>query len=295
MGPARQAWVGELVPRALFPNAVALQQIAQNVSQVAGPLLIALLVGTFLGIGGTYLFMASMFAIVLPITARLPNTEPSAHERRSVRTELVAGLSYVWRDTRLRTLWLGFMGIVVCGFAFQTLLPGLLSEELDRSPSDVGPVFLSLAVAGLAATLPLAGFIRSRFAWPILLAAGILMAVGFVLLSRAPTYGFAIAAGVPLGIGRNAFMLVDNSLLMSSAEPAYHGRVMSLAMMGFGSQALLAPVWGALADAVGVRTTLLVVGLAAAATTALIGLSWLGFQRQARAGLRPAVRVDSAA
>ena len=40
MGPARQAWVGELVPRDVFPNAIALQQIAQNVSQVAGPLLI---------------------------------------------------------------------------------------------------------------------------------------------------------------------------------------------------------------------------------------------------------------
>src|SRR5215217_5919567 len=46
MGPARQAWVGELVPRDMFPNAIALQQIAQNVSQVVAPLLIALLVGT---------------------------------------------------------------------------------------------------------------------------------------------------------------------------------------------------------------------------------------------------------
>lgn len=283
MGPARQAWVGELVPREMFPNAIALQQIAQNVSQVAGPLLIALLVGTWLGIGGTYLFMASMFGIVLPITARLPNTAPTAKERRSVRNELFAGLSYVCRDARLRTLWLGFVGIVVCGFAFQTLLPGLLSEELGRSPSDVGLIFLSLAIAGLVTTLPLAGVVRSRLAWPILLVAGFVMALGFVLLSRSPSFAIAIAAGVPLGIGRSAFMLVDNSLLMSSADPAYHGRVMSLAMMAFGSQALLAPVWGALADAVGVRTTLLVVGLAAATVTTLVGLSWLAIRRQASA------------
>jgi MFS family permease len=283
MGPARQAWVGELVPREMFPNAIALQQIAQNVSQVAGPLLIALLVGTWLGIGGTYLFMASMFAIVLPITTSLPNTEPPPKERRNVRTELVAGLSYVWRDMKLRTLWLGFMGLVICGFAFQTLLPGLLSEDLDRSPSDVGLVFLSLAIAGLLASLPLAGIVRSHRAWPILLTAGFVMALGFVLLSRAPSYGAAIAAAIPLGIGRSAFMLVDNSLLMSNAEPAYHGRVMSLAMMGFGSQALLAPVWGALADTVGVRMTLLIVGLAAATVTTLIGLSWLAIRRQAPA------------
>jgi MFS family permease len=283
MGPARQAWVGELVPRPMFPNAIALQQIAQNVSQVAGPLLIALLVGTWLGIGGTYLFMASMFVIVLPMTASLPNTAPPPKEQRSVRTELVAGLSYVWRDPRLRTLWLGFMGLVVCGFAFQTLLPGFLSEELDRAPSDVGLVFLSMAIAGLAASVPLAGVVRSPRAWPILLTAGFVMALGFLFLSRASSYGVAIAAGVPLGVGRSAFMLVDNSLLMANAEPAYHGRVMSLAMMGFGSQALLAPVWGALADAVGVRTTLLVVGLAAATVTTLVGMSWLAIRRQAAA------------
>lgn len=291
MGPARQAWVGELVPREMFPNAIALQQIAQNVSQVAGPLLIALLVGTWLGIGGTYLAMASMFAVVLPITASLPDTRPTAKERRSVRTELLAGLAYVWRDLRLRTLWLGFMGLVVCGFAFQTLLPGLLDEELGRSPSDVGPVFLALAVAGLLSTLPLAGVVRSPKAWPILLAAGMLMALSFVLLSRAPTYGLAILASIPLGVGRSAFMLVDNSLLMASSEPAYHGRVMSLAMMGFGSQALLAPVWGAFADALGVRATLLAVGVVAATVTTLIGLSWLAIRRQAAAP-RPVVGVE---
>lgn len=294
MGPARQAWVGEMVPRDLFANAVALQQIAQNISQVAGPLLIALLVGNVLGIGGTYLLMASMFAIVLPITASLPDTPPTVGERRSVRTELVAGLRYVWGDPRLRTLWLGFIGLVVCGFAFQTLLPGLLSEAFDRSPSDVGLIFLALAIAGLLTTVPLAGLVRSRWAWPILLAAGFVMALGFVLLSRAPTYALVVLAGVPLGIGRSAFMLVDNSLLMSSSEPAYHGRVMSLAMMAFGTQALLAPVWGVFADTVGVRTTLLIVGLAAAAVTVAMGASWLTIRRGAPVAHRPVLGLEEA-
>ncbi|MEZ5263826.1 MAG: MFS transporter [Acidimicrobiia bacterium] len=282
MGPARTAWVGELVERELFPNAVALQQIAQNVSQVAAPALIALLVGTVLPVGGAYLFMASLFAIVLPITAWLPNTKRPSGQVRSVRSELAAGLGYVWRQGRLRILWLGFIGIVVCGFAFQTLLPGLLSEELGRDPTEIGMVFLALAVAGLVTTVPLAGVVRTRYAWPVLVVAGFTMSAGFLLLAGAPTYLAAIAAGVPLGIGRSAFMLVDNALLLSNAEPAFHGRVMSLAMMGFGSQALLAPVWGALADAFGVRTTLLAVGLAAAAVTTLLALGWLGARRTER-------------
>jgi MFS family permease len=274
MGPARQAWVGELVPRESLPNAIALQSIAQNVSQVAAPLCIAVLVGTVLSIGGAYLFMASLFLIVLPLTLSLPNTQPVAKEARTVRHELSDGIGYVWRDLRLRTLWLGFIGLVVCGFAFQTLLPGLLDSELDRSPSDVGPVFLAFSLAGLVASVPLAGVVRTRLAWPALMTMGFAMAIGFGLISLAPSYTVLIVAGIPLGIGRSGFMLLDTAMLMSSSRRAYHGRVMSLSMMGFGSQALLAPLWGLLADTIGVRPTLLVVGGVSAAVTTAIGLSW---------------------
>lgn len=275
MGPARQAWVGELVPREALPNAIALQSIAQNISQVAAPLCIAVLVGTVFDIGGAYLFMASLFLIVLPLTSSLPNTPLVEKEARPIRTELADGFGYVLGDLRLRTLWLGFVGLVVCGFAFQTLLPGLLSNELDREPTDVGVIFLAFAVAGLVASVPLAGLVKTPLAWPALLAMGLIMSVGFLLVSAAPSYGIVIIAGIPLGIGRSGFMLIDNALLMSNSNPAYYGRVMSMSMMGFGSQALLAPLWGLLADAIGVRPTLAIVGLCAAAVTVLVGITWL--------------------
>lgn len=276
MGPARQAWVGDLVPRPVIPKAVALQGIAQNISQVVAPLCIALLVGTRIGIGGSYLFMASLFLIVLPLTSRLPNTPPAAKEPKSIRSELGAGVAYVWADRRLRTLWLGFVGMVICGFAFQTLLPGLLEQELNREATDIGLIFLVMAIAGLVASLLLASVLGTPFAWPAMIMMGFVMAGGFILLASVSSYGLVIAAGIPLGVGRSGFMMLDNAILMSSSEQAYFGRVMSLAMMGFGSQALLAPIWGLLADAIGVRETLFVVGVVAAIITTLVALSWFG-------------------
>ena len=290
MGPARQAWVAELVPKEMFPNAVALQQIAQSISQVLAPLSIAVLVGTIFDVGAAYLFMASLFVIVLPLTLSLPSAAPPPKEPASIGADLAQGVAYVWNHQRLRTLWLGFVAMVVCGFAFQTLLPGLLAEELGREPSDVGVIFLVLALAGLVVNVPLAAVVRTNRAWPTMLAMGALMAVGFVLLSVAPSYGLVILAGVPLGIGRSGFMLLDNALLMAGADPAYHGRVMSLAMVGFGSQALLAPVWGAIADAIGVRNTLFIVGLVTATLVAWLTLAWLATERRIRrADLAPAL------
>ena len=292
MGPARQAWVGELVPGPLLPNAVALQQISQNIAQVAGPLMIGILVGSWVGIGGTYIFMAALFVIVLPLTSRLPDTKPSTprDQRRSVSVELSAGVHYVARDRQLRVLWAGFVAIVVSGFAFQTLIPGLLDQELGREPTDIGLIFLSFAIAGLVVNIPLANLVRTRWAWPAMIFMGVLMAVGFGLLSVAPTYALGLLCGVPLGIGRSGFMLLDNSLLMSNSNPAFFGRVMSLTMMAFGAQALLAPIWGSLADAIGIRETMAIVGLVALVAMALMTLAWL----RMRGSIRPIAEVQRA-
>jgi MFS family permease len=124
-------------------------------------------------------------------------------------------------------------------------------------------------------SFPLASIINTPWAWPALLTMGFVMAVGFIILSMAPSYGLMIASGVPLGIGRSGFMLLSNALLMANSNPAYYGRVMSLAMMGFGSRALLAPIWGLLADEFGVQETLAVVGVVAAVITTVIGVTWL--------------------
>lgn len=190
----------------------------------------------------------------------------------------------MWGEPRLRTLWLGFVGLVICGYGFQTLLPGLLHQELGRSPTDIGVIFLALAVAGLVINLPLAAIVSTPLGLARTHRLGAIMALGFLLLSIAPTYGLIIAAGIPLGAGRSGFMLVDNALLMSTTKPAYSDRVMSLAMMGYGTQALLAPFWGILADTIGVRQTLVIVGIATATVTALVGLSW---QRNRTAELSP--------
>lgn len=291
MGPARQAWVGEMVPHHLLPNAVALQQISQNIAQVAGPLMIAILVGSWVGLGGTYIFMASLFVIVLPLTSRLPNTKPSTppDQRRSVTVELSAGVRYVAGDRQLRVLWAGFVAIVVCGFAFQTLIPGLLDRELGRDPTDIGLIFLSFAIAGLIVNLPLANLVRTRWAWPCMIFMGALMGGGFLLLSSASSYGLVLLAGIPLGIGRSGFMLLDNSLLMSNANPAFFGRVMSLTMMAFGTQALLAPIWGAMADSIGIRETMAIVGLVALISMVLMTLAWLRMRRS----IRPIAQVQA--
>ena len=288
LGPARQAWVGEMVPPRNLANAVALGQLSMNISRVAAPLLAGLMIGSAaIGSGGTYIFMASLYGIVLLTVYILPPTKAKpAHERRAVTTELRAGVRYVARHSALRVLMLPFLAIVVIGFAFQIVLPALLERHLDREATDIGLILTVNAVAALVVSVGLAGMVGTKWAWPLMLGCGVLLGLGFLLLSAAPSFEFALLAMVVMGPGLSGFMLINNSLIMANTSPAYFGRVMSLTMLAFGVQGVLSLPTGILADAIGERQILVVAGIAVLIVVAL------GSAAYAALGRSGALRAD---
>ena len=68
-------------------------------------------------------------------------------------------------------------------------------------------------------------------------------------------------------------MLLNQTIMMSNTRPEYFGRVISWVFMAFGLQGILAPVWGVVADAIGGRETLYIVGLVVVAGTVLMAMS----------------------
>ena len=279
-GPARQSWVAELVPERLLPNAVALQQMAINIAQVLGPTVASVCVVAFnLNAGALYLGAALLFVIVVPLTFMLPWTQPVEQGGRSPLRELSDGFGYLRRSPRLRILWPFWLIIVVCGFSIQTLMPGILDQEFNRSSSEAVVINSIFGFAALAINLPLAGAVSGRLAWPMLFATALLMSIGLWLIAIAPTYALILILSAVAGAGRSGVMLVNQAIMMSNTRPQYFGRVMSFVLMAFGFQAMLGPVWGVIADAIGGRETLVVVGIVAAAATGLMLLAWLRVRR----------------
>lgn len=282
MGPARQAWVTDLVPQRLLPNAIALQQMSINVAQVFGPALASVLVFA-LGVdaGVLYLMVSALFVIVIPLTTMLPWTRPSqqAGDWREALSELAGGFTYLRMRSRLRTLWLFWLLMVVCGFAMQTLLPGIMDREFGLDTTESLPIYLVFGVSALAINVPLAGLVSGRWAWPLLLATALLMGVGLWLVAWAPVYSIFLILAAVAGAGRSGVMLVNQSILMSNTQPQYFGRIMSWVLLAFGLQAFLAPVWGIVADLIGGRGTLFIVGIIVFAGTGVMALMWTRLRR----------------
>ena len=260
--PARQSYIGGLVGPERIQNAVALSQLALNASRIGGPLVAGILIsGAVLGPGGTYIVMFSLVMLatgMLRLVPTIPGTPPE--QRRSFRTEYLAGVSYAWHHPRIRFLLVFFIAVVMFSFGFMTVLPGLLENELGHDAEDLGILLTVEAGAGLLLNIFLAGQVSGSRAWVIMIGLAGALGGAFFLLAVAPSFTVAIIAMLIFGPAISGFMLTNNALVMGATDPAFYGRVMALTMIAFGAQGVMALPLGVIADAIGERETLLLEG-----------------------------------
>ena len=279
--PARQSYLGGLVGPARVQNAVALSQLAMNVSRVGGPLVAGVLVGeAVLGPGGTYLVMSGLVFSATGLLLFIPNVPGTPPEqRRSFRVEYLGGLRYAWRHPQIRFLLLLFIAMVMISFGFMTVLPGLLENELGRDAEDLGILLPIEAGAGLLVALLLAGSVSAPRAWIIMLTLAGVLGASFLLLAVSPSFTWAILAMLIFGPAISGFMLTNNALIMGNTDPQFYGRVMALTMIAFGAQGVMALPIGVIADAIGERETLLLEGGILLTVTVLASAYYLGSLR----------------
>jgi len=281
IAPARQAWMGELLPGGALPNGIALQQIAVTATRIVGPFLAGGLIAlSFVGTGGTYLFMGGLFAIVVLTLGKLPPTRSRPKgSGPTVLGDFKLGMAHLRERPPLLLLVLSFIGIIITGFSYFVVLPGYLENELGRNSRDISMMFGMGAVAGLFVTLGLAGTVGSRHAWHLMVLGGVMMGVALLFTAVSQSFGQALITMLFVGAGSSAFQLINNSLVMQNSGPAFYGRVMSITMLAWGLNSLVGFPLGLLADRIGERETLFIMGTLVLAVTATTAVLRFGFVR----------------
>ena len=276
LGPARQAFAAELVGPELRGNAVALNQVPLTGSQVLGPAIAGLMLASPFGATGAYALMGALYATSALSLLALPHSIARANAADThVLEDLLIGLRYVISHRRLRLLVGFFVCVIMMGFSYITVLPGLVEHALGHSADAVPPLFFTSALGGLLVTLVTARLAGSSRALPVFVGMPFVLAAGLLGLYLAPTYLLAIAAMFLVGIGFGGFQTLNAAVIVQVTEPAYFGRVFSLSMLAFAGVSLMSLPVGILADAIGERATLATLAGVVLAFALLVGMRLL--------------------
>jgi MFS family permease len=289
IAPARQAWIGEILPKDKLGNGVALQQVSMTLTRVFGPLIAGFLVGfSFTEAGGTYIFMGGVITLVVLTLAQLPKSEGrgGGSSGPSVVEDMRIGLQHVTSRPRLLLLGVSFICFVMFGFSHMVLLPGYLENALGRDPKDISWMYMASAITGLLVTVGLAGYASSRYAWRMMVGAGIVFGVSLMLTGVAPTFVAALGTMLLVGAGSSLFQMLNNALIMQESSPEYYGRVMSLTMLAWGMNGIAGLPFGLLGDAIGERATMGLMGVLVLVSTVLTGIIYAMLQGRGPRPLR---------
>jgi MFS family permease len=270
--PSWQASVGDIVPRAELPSAVALNSVGFNLTRSVGPAAGGLIVA----VGGAAAAFAANALSYLPLILFLlrwrPSLAVSALPRETLGRAMGAGLRYVALSPNLLKVLLRSFLFGLTTIAVLALLPLVAASLLGGGPllygvllgafgvGAVGGAFLGARLSGLLSS---EGIVRLAFA-------GFAACGTTVALSP---YAALTALGMMAGGASWVLALALFNVTVQLSTPRWVvGRGLALYQTAtFGGMALGSWLWGAVAEAHEPREALLVAA-AAMAGGGLVGL-----------------------
>ncbi|MFD0406066.1 MFS transporter [Kitasatospora sp. NPDC127116] len=253
--------VGALPPRITSPDQLArvtgLRSLAVRLGQIAGPPL----GGLAMGLGGpaaAFAVAGLLFALSLPLLLSVrispleapPGDAPSGAgalpRPGTARAELLDGLRYIRRHPLIGPLVavgavceLGLTGTLNVGLV-------LLNAERGWGPSGYGWIVgcFGAGAAASAALLAVVGRIpRAGLTMAVTLLAG---STGAAAMALVPQLWTAAVLATLTGLGAGVFGSLNGTLIQTTADPAYLGRITSAVMLTLvGLAPLSYPVVGA--------------------------------------------------
>ena len=255
-GPARQAFVSEMVPPEQITNAVGLNSASFNGGRLLGPALAGLLIA-WIGIGPTLLVNALSFvaviAALLAMDARLLTPAPLAVGKGRIRE----GLAYVKHRPDIILIMALIFVHGTFGMNFQITNALMATEVFGRGVTEYGVVGSVMAIGSLSGALLAARREKPRLR--ILLGSMGTFSLCTLLVGLAPSFLAFTLLLIPTGLSALTVMVTANSMVQLSVAPQVRGRVMALYMAVFmGGTPLGSPVIGWIGETFGARWTILI-------------------------------------
>ncbi len=260
--PAVSAFVPELVPPKEMAEAIAIDRSIFHATRLVGPAVGGFLVST-LGVAAAYFANAFSFlalgGALLTIPRRPAGTAAEEEKRRGKISE---GFKYVRADAPTLAMVLMIAAATVFASPFVVItMPVYARVTLGLGPDQMGLLIACTGIGSLIGSLGVLSVPRGSRAFAIKCGAALVVA-GMSGLAGAKSFGFAVAALIPMLIGLSTCFSLANIVIQERAPNELRGRISAVAALSFFG---LLPFSGLLIswliDVIGMRTTLFTSGL----------------------------------
>jgi MFS family permease len=225
-GPARQALFPSLVPRAVLPNAVALNSLLWKGAALLGPTLGGVAI-SLMGTAGAFFANAASFFVVVIALMMMRAGSPAQERQRDFLGETKAGFSYIVSQPII--LGLTVMEAFASVFGLDHAMLTILASDVFRVGAS-GFGFLQSA-RGLGAVVGSSLFIamgQRPAQGRILFVSAILYGAGFAVFGMAPSFSLALILLGFVGATDTIWSAARSTILQMLTPEKFRGRVMGV-------------------------------------------------------------------
>ena len=277
--PARQAFVGELVPPDKMANAVALNATAFHAARLIGPASAGLFIDWW-GVGPVFLIDAGMFAapIIALFLMRADRLYPRTLIPRA-RGQLREGIAYVRGRTDICIILVTIFVVSALGMNFQLTSALMATTVFGKSAGSFGVLSTFMALGSILGSTAVAR--RTPRLRAILMGAAF-YGTAEILLGLSPSYWWFAVLAVPTGYGMLTMNTSANALMQTRTDPDKRGRIMALySLVYLGATPIGSPIIGRIGALFGARWAILVGGIASLCIAVACGV-WAMIHWKAR-------------
>jgi MFS family permease len=259
-GPARQAFVTEVVPAQRLRAAISLNAAVFQATRLIGPAIASLLIATA-GTGWVFAVNAACYLgpTIGLLLLRPSDLQPAPAASRAQGTVATAVRYLRGRPDVLWTIFLvGMLGTF--GLNFPIVLTAMAKSTFGGDASTYGLFNIVLGLGSAVGAVLAAVGARPRARAIVITAAlfGVLQAAA----ALAPDLAVFLVLLIAMGFVNLVCQAMANSSVQLAVDPELRGRVMGLYMLAFiGGTPLGAPVIGAVTSHFGARAGMLVCGI----------------------------------
>jgi MFS family permease len=269
--PAASALVPELVPKHQVASAIAVDRSVFHGTRLIGPALAGYTIGLWGTASAFYLNALSFVALILALLTLHPRPRGTAEEEAQRRSGFKEGLDYVRSDKPT----LGMIALMASTtfFVFPVMVvmvPLYARNLLQLGPDKMGLLMGISSVGSLTGSVSMLAMPRHKRQF-FMLAAVTAVAVALLSLSQAQRFPVAAVSLVGLSLGVSTLIGLANTIVQERAPSPLRGRVSAIAGLSFfGLMPFASLGITSLADAIGMRTALLLSALLYSAMAVLV-------------------------